>query len=90
MALKNCLLELAAEKGVTAAQLALAWLLAQKPFIVPIPGITKMKRLDENVKAAEITFTEDEMKKINELLDGIEIVGERYDPNSDNGQSVRK
>ena len=67
MALKNYLLDLSAKKGVTAAQLTLACLLAQKPFIVPIPGITKMNRLEENVKAAEVILTDDELKEINKL-----------------------
>ena len=90
MVLKNKLMEIAAEKNITAAQFALAWLLAQKPFIVPIPGTSKMKSMEENVRAAEVTFTEEEMKEINEILSQITIVGERYDPESENGQSVRK
>lgn len=90
MALKECLQDLAKEKNVSAAQVALGWLLAQKPFIVPIPGTSKMERMEENVKAAEITFTDDELKNIHSLLEHIEIVGERYDPDSENGQSVRR
>ena len=49
-----------------------------------------MKSMEENVRAAEVTFTEEEMKEINETLSQITIVGERYDPESENGQSVRK
>lgn len=90
MALKNRLMEIAADKKVTAAQLALAWLLAQKPFIVPIPGVSKLERVKENVWAAEIDLSEQERDEINHILDQIPIVGERYDPNSENGQSVRK
>lgn len=90
MVLKNKLMEIAAEKNITAAQFALAWLLAQKPFIVPIPGSSKMKSMEENVHAAEVAFTEEEMKEINKALNQITIVGERYDPESENGQSVRK
>ena len=90
MPLKECLKNIAAQKGVSAAQLALAWLLAQKPFIVPIPGTSNMERMEENVRAAEITFTDDELRNINDTLGKITIVGERYDPNSENGQSVRK
>ncbi|MCM1194254.1 MAG: aldo/keto reductase [Acetatifactor muris] len=90
MELKDCLKNLAEEKKVSAAQLALAWLLAQKPFIVPIPGTSKMERMEENVRAAEITLTDAELKKICSLLDGITIMGERYDPDSENGQSVRR
>lgn len=90
MVLKELLQKIAAEKQVSAAQLALAWILAQKPFIVPIPGTSRMESMEENVRAAEITFTEDELNKINELLGEITVVGERYDPASENGQSVRK
>lgn len=90
MALKELLQDMAAEKKVSAAQLALAWILAQKPYIVPIPGTSRMESMEENVKAAEITFSAGEMNKINELLGKITIVGERYDPDSENGQSVRK
>lgn len=90
MVLKEFLQKIAAEKQVTAAQLALAWVLAQKPFIVPIPGTTRMESMEENVKAAEITFTGEELRTINKLLNEIPIVGERYDPNSENGQSVRR
>ena len=90
MALKELLQKVASEKKVSAAQLALAWILAQKPFIVPIPGTSRMESVEENVKAAEITFTADELSKINGLLGKITVIGERYDPNSENGQSVRK
>ncbi len=90
MVLKNKLMEIAAAKNITAAQFALAWLLAQKPFIVPIPGTSKMKSMEENVRAAEVAFTEEEMKEVNETLNQITIIGERYDPESENGQSVRK
>ena len=90
MVLKNRLMEIAADRHVTAAQLALAWLLAQKPFIVPIPGVSKMERIDENVQAAEIRLSAAELDEINAILAKITIVGERYDPNSENGQSVRK
>ena len=90
MALKECLQNLAKEKQVTAAQLALAWLLYQKPFIVPIPGVTKMERISENAAAVDIELTADELAHIKSLLDAIVITGERYDPDSDNGKSVRK
>lgn len=90
MALKELLQDLATEKNVTPAQLALAWILAQKPFIVPIPGTSRIESMEENVKAAEIAFTAEELDKIDGLLRKITIVGERYDPDSENGQSVRK
>ncbi len=88
--LKHLVQKLAREKGVTAAQTAIGWLLAQKPFIVPIPGTSRMERMMENVGAAEVTFTDGELKEIRSLLEEIEIVGERYDPNSEPGRSVRK
>lgn len=90
MVLKNKLMEIAKDKGISAAQFALAWLLHQKPFIVPIPGVSRMETMEDNVKAAEVKFTGEELNEIGELLSGIEIAGERYDPNSENGQSVRK
>lgn len=68
----------AQKKGCTPAQFALAWIRAQKPWIVPIPGTTKESRLEENLKADSITFTEDEMRQINQELDQIQIIGARY------------
>lgn len=88
--LKVELIDLAKKKGMSAAQLALSWLLAKKPYIVPIPGTSNMQRMEENTTSVNFTLTEDEVKKIDEMLDKIEIAGERYDPNSQNGQSVRK
>ena len=70
--------ELADSKGITSAQLALAWVLAQKPYIVPIPGTTKIQRLQENIKAAEVELTETEIKNINSAIEKIEVVGARY------------
>lgn len=65
-AIVDLLKKIAAEKEATPAQIALAWLLAQKPWIVPIPGTTKLHRLKENLGAAEIHLTDDELKNINE------------------------
>ena len=90
MALKVFVQDLAAKKNISAAQLSLAWLLAQKPFIVPIPGTSKLERMEENVNAADVSFTDEEIKNIRELLERIPIYGERYDPESDNGKSVRR
>lgn len=70
--------ELATAKNATAAQIALAWVMAQKPWIVPIPGTTKIFRIHENIKAANIKFSDEEMKTINDALSKIEIVGDRY------------
>ncbi|MBY4869737.1 MULTISPECIES: aldo/keto reductase [Burkholderia] len=69
---------IAADKGVTRAQIALAWLLTRKPWIVPIPGTTKLHRLDENVGAAAVALTTDELSAIEVTLRQITIVGERY------------
>ncbi|WP_455852902.1 aldo/keto reductase [Pantoea endophytica] len=70
--------QLAAEKGVTSAQIALAWLLAQEPWIVPIPGTTKLHRLEENLGAAEIALSAAELQKLNQTLETIKVMGERY------------
>lgn len=70
--------EIAAGKNATPAQIALAWVLAQKPWIAPIPGTTKMHRLEENLGAADIELTAGELRDLNAALDKIEIYGERY------------
>ena len=70
--------KIAEEKNVTSAQIALAWLLAQKPWIVPIPGTTKLQRLEENIGAANITLSAGDLKEIKEAVAEIEIVGARY------------
>lgn len=70
--------ELAQEKNATPAQISIAWILAQKPWIVPIPGTTNIKRLKENVEATKITFSDQEKEKMNQALEKIKIVGERY------------
>jgi aryl-alcohol dehydrogenase-like predicted oxidoreductase len=69
---------IADEKGLTRAQIALAWLLAQKPWIVPIPGTTKLHRLEENVGAAQVRLSGDDLKNIADALAEIEIEGARY------------
>ncbi|WP_431825840.1 aldo/keto reductase [Burkholderia sp. F1] len=69
---------IADSKGATRAQVALAWLLARKPWIVPIPGTTKLHRLDENVGAAAVELTTDDLAAIEAALTQIRIVGERY------------
>ena len=77
-ALVQLLSQLAGEKETTPAQLALAWLLAQQPWIVPIPGTTKKSRLEENVEAAAVELTEEDLERIDEALNAIEIEGARY------------
>lgn len=69
---------IAKEHNATPAQVALSWLLAQKPFIVPIPGTTKLNRLQENIGGANLTLSSDELNRINITLDTIKISGERY------------
>lgn len=69
---------IATDKGATRAQIALAWLLARQPWIVPIPGTTKLHRLDENVGAAAVVLTADDLAAIEAALQQIRIVGERY------------
>lgn len=70
--------DLAKEKNVTLAQIALGWLLAQKPWIVPIPGTKKITRVQENIGGADVVFTDEELAKIREKLNSIEIMGARY------------
>lgn len=70
--------ELAKARNVTPAQIALAWLLAQKPWIVPIPGTTKLHRLEENLGAVDLALTAEDLQKITAALDTVRIVGERY------------
>ncbi|MCB1775915.1 MAG: aldo/keto reductase [Candidatus Competibacteraceae bacterium] len=77
-ALIELLRRIAEEKKATPAQIALAWLLAQKPWIVPIPGTTKLHRLEENIAAAEVVLTSADLSAIAEALAAIDIEGERY------------
>ena len=69
---------IAARKGATPAQVALAWLLAQKPWIVPIPGTRRVERLDENVGAAAVALTSDDLAEIERATGAIKVQGERY------------
>jgi len=69
---------IAKRKHATSAQIALAWLLAQKPWIVPIPGTTKVPRLDENVGAADIELTADDLREISDVLAKVQVQGARY------------
>ena len=66
------------EHNATPAQIALAWLLAQKPWIVPIPGTRKLHRLDENLGAAEIQLTQDDLIEIKNAMALIQVIGNRY------------
>ncbi|MEH1931309.1 aldo/keto reductase [Nostoc sp.] len=76
--LVDLLKEVANQKKATAAQIALSWILAQKPWIVPIPGTTKLSRLEENVAAADIELTQEELKSIDAALAEIPVSGDRY------------
>ncbi|PZU49272.1 MAG: aldo/keto reductase [Sphingomonas sp.] len=80
MALVGLLREWAQRKSATPAQVALAWLLVQKPWIVPIPGTTNGTHLEENLGAVEISFSPEELRSFNTALDGIAIHGERGTP----------
>jgi aryl-alcohol dehydrogenase-like predicted oxidoreductase len=70
--------KIGARKGATPAQIALAWLLAQKPWIVPIPGSRKLARLDENIGAANIELTANDLSEIEKAMAQITVVGDRY------------
>jgi aryl-alcohol dehydrogenase-like predicted oxidoreductase len=80
LAFVDLLKRVAEEKGATPAQIALAWLLAQRPYIVPIPGTTKLARLEENIAAANVQLSPDDLQQIEEMASEIEAVGERYAP----------
>jgi len=77
-ALVELLEQFGRRRGATPAQVALAWLLAQKPWIVPIPGTTKLSRLEENLAAADMELTRDELHELDEAASRVQIVGERY------------
>ncbi|MNY45460.1 putative oxidoreductase YdbC [compost metagenome] len=77
MALVDLLKQIATAKGAAPAQIALAWLLAQKPWIVPIPGTTKLTRLEENLGAAEVELTPADLTLIEEAASRISIQGAR-------------
>ena len=74
-ALVTVLKRLAARKGVTPAQIALAWLLAQKPWIAPIPGATKLTRLEENLGAANLRLTQDDLTTIEAAVSEVAVQG---------------
>jgi aryl-alcohol dehydrogenase-like predicted oxidoreductase len=69
---------IAAQKKATPAQIALAWLLAQKPWIVPIPGTTKLHRLEENIGAAALALAADDLRRIDDALARVQVQGDRY------------
>jgi aryl-alcohol dehydrogenase-like predicted oxidoreductase len=77
-ALVDLLASVAAAKNATPAQVALAWLLAQKPWIVPIPGTRRLERLDENIAAVDLELTADDLREIERAAAQIEVQGARY------------
>ena len=77
-ALVDLLGEIAARKQATSAQIAIAWLLAQKPWIVPIPGTTKLRRLEENIGAADIELTPNDLREIESAVSKVPVQGDRY------------
>jgi aryl-alcohol dehydrogenase-like predicted oxidoreductase len=77
-ALVDAIQSFAAKKKTTAAQIALAWVLAQKPWIVPIPGTTKLGRLEENIGATILELTPEDVHELDDLLAKISVVGDRY------------
>ena len=77
-ALTGLLGKIAQRKKATPAQIALAWLLAQKPWIVPIPGTTKLNRLEENIGALEVKLTTDDLRDIDQAASKITVEGARY------------
>ena len=77
-ALVDLLAVIAARKGATPAQIALAWLMARKPWIVPIPGTTKLSRLEENIGAAALELTREDLRDIETAAAHVEVQGERY------------
>ncbi|MEK1930124.1 MAG: aldo/keto reductase [Pararhizobium sp.] len=77
-ALVDLIGSIASAKGVTPAQIALAWLLSQRPWIVPIPGTTKVHRLEENLGGADVELTADDLVSVEQALASVEVQGDRY------------
>jgi aryl-alcohol dehydrogenase-like predicted oxidoreductase len=80
-AVVDLLARIARQKGATPAQIALAWLLAQKPWIAPIPGTTRLSRLDENIGSVAIKLTSDDLREIDSAASKITVEGDRYPEN---------
>jgi aryl-alcohol dehydrogenase-like predicted oxidoreductase len=77
-AIVELLNRIAVRKKVTPAQIALAWVLAQKPWMVPIPGTTKLNRLEENIGAVAVQLTQDDLREIDAATSKITVEGDRY------------
>jgi len=80
LTLVNLIGSIATQKRATPAQIALAWLLARKPWMVPIPGTTKQHRMKENIAAADVELTSEDLRQIEEVLSQVKVVGDRYPP----------
>ena len=78
--LVDLITSIATRKKATPAQIALAWLLAQRPWIVPIPGTTMQHRMKENIGAAEVELTAEDLRQIEDALSRVKVVGDRYPP----------
>jgi len=76
--LVDLIADFARKKNATPAQIALAWILAQRPWIVPIPGTTKLHRLEENLEAVNVKLTPDDLRQLDEATTDLEIHGARY------------
>jgi aryl-alcohol dehydrogenase-like predicted oxidoreductase len=70
--------EFAQRKGATVSQVTLAWVLAQKPWIIPIPGTTKLERLKKNLRSLDLEFTPEESRDLNHAVSKIKLQGDRY------------
>jgi aryl-alcohol dehydrogenase-like predicted oxidoreductase len=82
MVIVDLVKDIAEKKGITPAQMALSWVMAQRPFIVPIPGSRSLKHLTDNIGAVDVTYSKDEMTEINSRLDKIKLQGTRYSENN--------
>jgi len=78
MAIVDLVKLIAKQKNASPAQIALSWVMAQKPWIIPIPGTTKLHRLEENIKSVNVQLTAEDLKKIRDVISKIQITGERY------------
>lgn len=81
-ALVDLIAKFAEQKNATPAQIALAWVLAQKPWIVPIPGTTKLHRLEENIGAVDVELTREDLRELDELTSQVKVIGARYGESS--------
>lgn len=82
--------KVAAQKNATPAQIALSWVLAQKPWIVPIPGTRKLERLEENIGAVDVKLTAEDLNELNDALAKIKVLGDRYPVGSDYAKRTGK